>query len=292
MDANRTRSIKLLLLASILWSIAGFLIKAINLNPFAIGGLRSGIAALVIFLYLRKLNPKQRGPRSHWLSKSSLLGAFSYAANSLLFVIANKLTTSANAILLQFTAPIWVALFSPWILKEKVRKSDWTSIIIVMLGMTLFFIRDLQVGRILGNILAIISGVGMAAFAIFAKMEDVGEPAELVLMGNLINFLICLPFSIVAVPFITIEIVLLLFVLGVFQLGIPYILYTEAIKHVSSLEAILITVLEPLLNPVWVYFIAGESPGLLPIAGGLVVLTAILLRGLYQSKSSKKTFSL
>ncbi len=261
----------------------------IDLNPMAIAGYRSGIAALVILIYTKRFNP---GKRKTKLTKIKLLGALSYAANSLLFVLANKLTTSANAILLQFTAPIWVALFSLWFLKERVRRSDWAAIFTVMLGMTLFFVGDLKAGHIIGNVIAIVSGIGMAGFAILAKLETESEPVELVLIGNIINFVICFPFFFGSLPHITWESVLFLTILGVFQLGIPYILYTEAIKHVSSLEAILITILEPLLNPIWVYFIAGESPGFLAAIGGIIVIAAVLLRGIYQARVKNQVLNL
>ncbi len=289
MDRNRLKAVNFLVIASILWSIAGFLIKLIDLNAMAIAGFRSGIAAIIIFMYMKMIIP---GKWKTKLTKIKLLGACSYAANSLLFILANKLTTSANAILLQFTAPIWVALFCSWFLKEKVRKSDWAAIFAVMFGMLLFFIGDLKTGHIIGNIISIISGIGMAGFVILAKLETEDEPVELVLIGNIINFVICLPFCFGSLSYITADSVLLLIIFGVFQLGIPYILYTEAIKHVSSLEAILITVLEPLLNPVWVYIIADEPPGILAVIGGSIVILAVLIRGIYQTKVKNQALNL
>lgn len=281
MEKTRLKAINLLIATSLLWSIAGFIIKLINLNAMAISGARSGIAAIVILLYLKK--PKIK------LTKAKLLGSACYAANSLFFVLANKLTTSANTILLQFTAPIWVAIFSLVFLKEKVSKTDWIAIFTVFMGMTLFFLGDLQFGHVIGNIVAIISGAAMAGFVIIAKLEAKGKPVEMVLIGCVFNFTICSPFLIGTVGNIDWVTAGLLFVLGVFQLGIPYILYTKAIKYVSSLEAILITVLEPLLNPVWVFLIAGESPGYLALLGGLIVLSAVVLRGIFEEMKLKES---
>lgn len=163
----------------------------------AIAGARSGIATVVMFCYLRKPNVR--------IKKAMLFGSCSYATLLILFVTANKLTTSANAILLQFTAPIWVALFSRWFLKERIRKSDWAAIAAVMLG-------------------------------------------------------------------------------------ISYILYTTAIPHVSAIEAILIPILEPLLNPIWVFWIKNEVPGHYAFWGGTIVILSIITRGIYQTR--KDRFSL
>lgn len=276
---NRKKAIYYLLAASVLWSMGGLLIKLIDLNPMAIAGTRSGIAALLMMFYLKI--PKIK------LKRNKVLGACSYATLVILFVAANKLTTSANAILLQFTAPIWVALFGSWFLKEKVRPSDWTTIGVVMLGMTLFFVGDLQVGHMFGNILAIISGLVMAAMVIFLKLEDDGSPVEISYLGNILTFIVCIPFLFMAVP--TLQDLLFLGILGVFQLGLSYILYTTAVQHVSAIEAILITVIEPILNPVWVFWRTGEYPGVYAFFGGVIVLTAVILRSIYQARKEEIT---
>ncbi|HHT37717.1 MAG: DMT family transporter [Candidatus Wallacebacter cryptica] len=282
MNQQRLKAINQLVLASVLWSSAGVLIKSINLNTMALSSARAGIAVLVLFIYLR---------RRFTLTKYHLLGALTYAANSFLFVAANKLTTSANAILLQFTAPIWVALFAVWFLKERVRRSDWVSVAVVTIGMVLFFIGDLEVGHLFGNILAVISGIAMAGFVIVAKLDPDRDPAEYVLLGNLVNFLIGLPFLAGSAGGIDLNGGLLLLVLGIFQLGLPYILYTKAIPVVSSLEAILITILEPLLNPVWVAIVTGEKPGIWAVIGGLIVLSTVIIRGVYQAKNADRDSS-
>lgn len=273
---NRKKSIIYLIIASILWSIGGLFIKLVDWNPMAIAGARSGIAVIVMIFYIKK------PLRSISLGKIKLLGACTYASLLIFFVIANKLTTSANAILLQFTAPVWVALFSKWFLKKETKKSDWLSIIAVMFGMTLFFIGDLGSGNILGNFIAVLSGISMAGVVIFLKLQDKGSPVEMTLIGNVITFIIGFPFFFLSVP--DLKSVLALLILGVFQLGISYILYTIAVKYVSPIEAILIPILEPLLNPVWVFLITGESIGAYGLCGGTIVISAIIIRGLYQQK--------
>lgn len=269
---NRKKALFYLVITSVLWSIGGLFIKLVNWNPVAIAGARSGIAAVVMLLYLKK-------PIKN-LGKIKLLGGFSYASLVILFVTANKLTTSANAILLQFTAPVWVALFAKWFLNEKIHKFDWITIAIVMLGMTLFFVGDLNSGYIIGNFVAVLSGIAMAGVVIFLKLQNDGSPVEMTLVGNIITFIIGVPFFFLSIP--TWESILGLLILGIFQLGFSYILYAISIKYVSSIEAILIPVIEPLLNPLWVFLVTGESPGSYAFFGGMIVIISIVIRSLYQ----------
>ncbi|MBB6214475.1 drug/metabolite transporter (DMT)-like permease [Anaerosolibacter carboniphilus] len=274
MDKNRKKAIKYMIIASVLWSIGGLFIKLVDWHPMAIAGGRSGIAAVVMLCYLRKPNVRTK--------KLTLLGASAYAALLILFVTANKLTTSANAILLQFTAPIWVALFSRWFLKERVQKSDWAAIIAVMLGMVLFFIGDLRTGHMLGNLIAVLSGIAMASMIILLKLQNEGSPVEITLLGNIFTFVIGLPFFFSSIP--SWSSLFALLILGIFQLGISYILYTVAIPHVSAIEAILIPVIEPLLNPIWVFWFTRELPGHHALWGGMIVILAITIRSIYQAR--------
>ena len=278
MNMNRKKAVVFLIITAFLWSIGGLFIKLVDWNPIAIAGARSGIGAVIMLLYLKK------PLRSLKLGKIKLLGACSYASLLILFVTANKLTTSANAILLQFTAPIWVALFSGWFLKEKPAKSDWVTIIIVLFGMTLFFIGDLKNGNIAGNFVALLSGIAMAGVVIFLKLQEEGSPVEMSLIGNIFTLIIALPFFFLSVP--SLKSISGLLILGIFQLGIPYILYATAIKHVSVIEAILIPIIEPLLNPVWVFLFVGESPGSYTFMGGMIVIIAIITRGVYQQRKN------
>ncbi len=281
MDKNRKRSIIYLVTASILWSIGGLFIKLVNWNPIAIAGARSGISAMVMLCYL--------GKPAIGIKKSMLPGALSYALLVFLFVVANKLTTSANAILLQFTAPIWVALFSRWFLKDKIKMSDWITIAIVMVGMILFFSGELETGHMLGNILAVISGIAMASMIIFLKLQGEGSPVRVTLLGNIITFVFALPFFFLSVP--DFKSIIAILILGIFQLGISYILYTAAIPYVSAIEAILIPILEPLLNPIWVFWVTGEAPSSNALLGGIIVILAIVARGIYQARKDRTLLS-
>lgn len=276
MNMYRKKAILYLVITSILWSIGGLFIKLVDWNPLAIAGARSGIGAIVMLIYLRR--PIKT------LDRTTLLGACAYASLLILFVTANKLTTSANAILLQFTAPIWVALFSKWFLKEETLKSDWISIIVVMFGMTLFFIGDIKSGNIFGNFVAVLSGIAMAALIIILKLQKDDRRIETTVVGNIITFFIGFPFFFLSAP--SLSSISGLLILGVFQLGIPYILYVISIKHVSAVEAVLIPVIEPLLNPLWVFVFTGETPGGYTLLGGTIVIIAIITRGLYRQKKS------
>jgi len=227
-----------------------------------------------VLLYLKK-------PKITW-SKAQIGGAVSYTATVILFVAANKLTTAANAILLQFTAPIFVAILGLLILKEKIRSYDYIAILVVFGGMFLFFIDDVGGGSLLGNILAVVSGFFLACVTIALRFQKDGSPIETTLMGNWLTFIVSIPFIVKGLP--DIKSILAIIVLGVFQLGIAYIFYASAIKHLSAIEAILITVIEPLLNPIWVFLFAGEKPSLYAVLGGLVVIVAVTARSIIASK--------
>jgi len=185
--------------------------------------------------------------------------------------------------MLQFTAPIWVALLSHFILKIETSLNDWIIIIIVFLGILLFFMDQLDSGNLLGNILAVLSGICMAMMIISMKYIKV-EPIQITLFGNLLIFVLSLPFLFQS--HFSIRDLLYLIILGVFQLGISYILYTAAIKYVSALEGILIPILEPLLNPIWVLIFAGEKPGIYSLLGGIIILGTITFRTINLSKAS------
>ncbi|MCQ1530347.1 DMT family transporter [Lutispora saccharofermentans] len=275
---QRYKSIVFLVLASILWSTGGILIKLVDWNPVAIAGARSFISSIVVWLYLRK-------PTFTW-SKAQLGGAVAYASTVILFVAANKLTTAANAILLQFTAPIFVAILGVWILNEKIKWYDYLSIAAVAAGMLLFFIDNVGSGSMLGNLLAVISGFFLACVTIALRLQKDGSPVETTFIGNVLTFIVAIPFMIGKIP--DMQSILGIVLLGIFQLGFAYILYALAMKHLSALEAILITVLEPLLNPIWVFLFAGEKPSPYAILGGLIVIVSVTLRSIAVTKESAK----
>lgn len=275
---TRKKALLGLAIAATLWSTGGMFIKMIDLNPIAIAGIRSGIAAIVMLIYLKK-------PKIH-LNKINLFGALIYAALLLTFVGANKLTTAANAIFLQYTSPIWVIIFASLILKERIKKTDFVTIGAVFCGMILFFTGSFHGGSLLGNGIALCSGMLQAALIIMTKLQKEGSPIEISLLGNLLTFAISIPFLPHAMPDgSTIGALLLL---GVFQCGIPYIFYMNSVRKVSSLEAILIPVLEPLFNPVWVFLFAGEGISANTLLGGAIIISSILANELLPGLKARK----
>jgi len=237
----------------------------------AISGARSAIAALVIAVAFR------RNLKITW-SPLQLTGAFAYALTVTLFVIANKTTTAANAILLQYTAPVHVALLSAWLLNEIPSRRDWLTIVAVIAGMILFFFEKMSPGNMLGNLCALFTGFSFALFIVLLRKQRDASPAASIFLGNIFTAFAGLPFMFDSLP--SASGFLGLFFLGVFQLGLAYVLYTRAISHVTAMEAILITLIEPVLNPFWVFLLMGEIPAWTSLAGGLVIITAVTARQL------------
>ena len=273
---KRTQAVFLLLAAAALWSLAGVLIKWVSLPALAVAGFRSAIALPVLLLFF--------GRRAVNFSASQLIGGVCYAATVTLFVSATKLTTSGNAILLQYTAPLYVALLSGWLLHERVRWFDWAAIAAVLCGMSLFFIDQLSADGMTGNILAILSGIAFASLIIAMRRQKDASPAGSAILGNLLTALICLPWMVESLPGEADWIVLIL--LGVFQLGLSYICYAVAIKKVTAMEGILIPALEPILNPLWTLLFMGEWIGPWALLGGIVVILSITFRAVMDSLKS------
>lgn len=267
--AVHRRALLLLLLTAVLWSLGGVLIKWVNWNPVAIAGIRSLIgAALIGTAFHREL-------RFTW-TFNQIGGAVAYAGTVVLFVIANKLTTAANAILLQYTAPVYVALFSPWFLGEQADRRDWLTLLVMLGGMALFFMDELSFDGYLGNSIALVSGLCFAWLTLFLRRQKDSSSLPSLFLGNLLAGVIGLPFMFQSMPDLSSCVGLL--VMGVVQLGLPYILYALALRHVRAVEGILVPMIEPVLNPVWVFLIMGEQPSPWAIVGGAMILGAVLFR--------------
>jgi drug/metabolite transporter (DMT)-like permease len=263
----------MLLVTVVLWSMSGLFVKLSTLNPIGLAGGRSLVTALLLWLWIRN-------PRFSW-SRTQILAALCMMATFMMFITATTLTTAANAIFLQYTAPLWVALFSGWYLGEKTHSWDWWIMGVIVVGMALFFGERLSPQGLAGNILAIVSGFTMAWMTLLLR-KDHGNAGETILLGNIFTAVLGVPVllwqvSSGSVPMI--EWGYLLF-MGVFQLGIPFILYSMAIVRLGAVETILITTLEPILNPIWVFLVLGERPGGLALVGGLIVIGAVTVRSL------------
>jgi drug/metabolite transporter (DMT)-like permease len=261
----------MLVIASVFWSIGGVLIKYIAWSPLAVASGRGLIAALFLALACQPL-------RFTW-SPVQLAAAVAYGACTITFVTATKLTTAANAILLQYTAPIYIALFGAWLLKEKATRVDWITIVVALGGMTLFFADEVELSNVLGNTVAIISGVFFAAMTILLRKQKGGSPTESLILGNVLAGLVGLPWLLTAPPQPIAGWGALL-ALGTLQLGVSYLFYAKAIRHVTAMEAVLIPVVEPILNPIWAALVLHEKPGPWALLGGAIVLSAVTFRAL------------
>lgn len=263
-------AVVLLVITSLLWSLGGVLIKSVDWHPMAKAGVRSAIAAMVIFAWMRR-------PALSW-SRNQIYGAAAYVVTVSFFVISTDLTTAANAVFLQYTAPAYVALLGWRMLGERTQRKDWACIGLAVFGVALLCRDGLAANSFPGVLAGMVSGFGMALMVVFLRREKEGSPEATLLLGNIATAVIGLPFGLGKMP--SAGEWGILGVLGVFQLGLPYILYALAIRRVSALEAILIPLLEPVLNPLWVFLFRGEMPGGWSLAGAALVLGAVLVRGL------------
>ena len=275
---SRKQAVIALLLAIVLTSSSGLLIKLSTWDALALNGARSLIAAAVIWIYLKK-------PNFTW-SKAQMGGAIVYALMLITFVLATRWTTAANAIFLQFTAPLWVALFSIWLLNERPRRNDWVTMAVVGVGMLLFFGGELSQTSFRGNLLAILSGVCLALFLIALRMQKDGSPAETIVLGNLLAGLIGLPFIILGDQPLNVREAGIILFMGVLQLGLPFIVLSLVIKQLNAVETILIQTLEPVLNPIWVFIIINERPTPSALIGAAIVATAVTVNALNDARQS------
>ncbi|MHC1752776.1 DMT family transporter [Humidesulfovibrio sp.] len=277
--SERARASLLLAATALIWSSGGLAIKLADLHPMALTGARSALSALTLALIFRGRLSIGLGA----LTPARACAAASYALLLITNVAATKLTTAANAILLAYTAPVYVALLAPRLLGEKTRPADWLFIGTVLAGMVLFFVDRLSPQGLLGNLVAVGSGLCYAAFTLSMRAQKDASPVESVLLGHAITALVGLPFLAYGLPDAAGWLGLLY--LGVLQQGVSLALYVWCIKRLGALEAILIMTLEPILNPVWVALGVGELPGLWACAGGLVVLCAVTLRGVLHARA-------
>ncbi|MDB4473931.1 EamA family transporter [Opitutaceae bacterium] len=277
--AQHRQAVGLLVFAALLWSIGGLLIKYIDWPPLAVAGGRGIFAAVFLIITNRNLN-------FTW-SRPQLMGAFFYAGCTVCFCVATKLTTAANAILLQYGAPVWIALFGSLFLAEKARRSDWITIFVALAGMILFLADGLSAGNVLGDIFGVLSGIFFAGMIIALRAQKDGSPVESIILGNLLAFAIGLP-SMVSGGNLSGSGWGALAILGCVQLGVSYHVYSRAIKHVTALQAVLIPVIEPLLNPIWVLIVMGERPSPVALVGGVIVLGAITTRSIISIRDSNR----
>ena len=263
-----------MLAASICWSFGGLCIKFIPWGAMSIVGLRAALAAVVFAIWRRSVSVS--------LTKNSLLSALCLSLTTILFVFANKLTTAAAAILLQFSAPIFIILMQLLFYRIKPKRAEIIAAAVTIAGMLLFFADRIEVGNMLGNLLAIASGVSFAGVFVCNKRPDVDTEKSLFL-GFLINAVIGLPFVFFEATADPVAWVAVLF-LGIVQVGLAYVFFSVGIKKTTALLACLITAMEPVLNPVWVAIATGEKPGPFALAGGAVIVVTVVIYNIWLEK--------
>jgi drug/metabolite transporter (DMT)-like permease len=283
-DAGRSRKLGqgAVFLCAVLWSTSGLCIKLVNWNPVIIAGARSFFAALFLFA-LRALRRKRavtrRSPDP--VSRSALFftlsGGVTYAFTMITFVVANKHTASANAILLQYTAPVWAAILGWIIAREKPHWEQWAALVLVFCGMLLFFKDSLGGGAFLGDTLAIISGISFGLHSVLLRMIKRGDTADAMLIAHITAFLFSVPFFFLYPVTLSPGSVGAILFMGIIQIGLASALFAYGIRRVSAVEAMLTAMIEPVLNPVWVLAVTGEKPALTALIGGAVIISAVIL---------------
>jgi len=283
---NLNKSVGILAMAAtaFLWSIAGLFIKVIDWNPIAIAGSRSLIASMLIIIYLKH-------PKIH-LSFPQIAAAIANAATMLLFVSANKTTTAANAIILQYFAPVSTVFIGAILLKERARVEHVVALPLVAAGMIFMFFDELGGGKLLGNVLAFMSAITFSFYFVFMRMQKDGSPLESILLSHWLTAGICIALSFfLPLPQVTAKSLVAIAVLGVVQIGLSAILFSIAIKRVSAVQANLIAVIEPVFNPLWVFFAIGETPGTNALIGGGVIIVAVTVTSIISARRSEEVVS-
>jgi drug/metabolite transporter (DMT)-like permease len=287
MESSPLRNRLLLMAAAVLFSTGGAAIKAASFTGWQVASFRSAVAAAALLLVVPEA-------RRGWRWRIAPVGA-AYAATLILFVLATRLTTAANAIFLQSTAPLYLLLLGPWLLREPIRRSDIVYILAIAAGMSLFALGAERAVATApnphaGNVRALASGLTWALTLAGLRWLSRGKAGSAgmaaVTAGNIMAFLAALPMALPVASASPSGVAVILY-LGVFQIGLAYWCLTRAVRHVTAFEATTMLLLEPVLNPVWAWLIHGERPGAWPLAGGAVILSATLMNTWRQSRPAR-----
>lgn len=280
--AHNASPLFLVLAAALLWSTGGLFIKWTQLSAFELTFGRSLLAALVVAFFTRR-----EGFR---LNAMTILTSLLYAGLLLLFVVATKLTTAANAIFLQYTAPIYVLLLEPLFYKEKFRRADLITVVVCIFGMSLFFIGKLRPQDVSGNLAALASGLCFAFYILLLRhpQSQRVNRASSVIYGNLLLVILTAPVGIAALEHMTMKDTGSVLYLGVFQIGVAYTLFTLGMaRGVRSLDAAIVGYIEPVLNPLWVFIFLGERPTNWALVGGAIIIAAVVSHTVWGARKAK-----
>lgn len=268
--------------AALLWSTGGLFIKWTTLSAYQLSFWRSLMAVITVAIFTRR--------EGFGINGITVVTSILYAALLLLFVVATKLTTAANAIFLQYTAPIYVLVLEPLFYKEKFRRSDLVTVVACIAGMTLFFVGKLRPQDVSGNLTALASGLCFAFYILLLRHSHSQRVnrASSVIYGNLLLVIFLAPAGLAAIPIMTVPDVVAVSYLGVIQIGIAYTLFTLGMaRGVRSLDAGIVGYIEPVLNPVWVFLFLGERPSKWAIVGGAIIISAVLSHTIWGARNAK-----
>lgn len=269
--SEHNKGILAVFLTAILWSSGGLFIKLISLNAMQLSFFRCLIAAIVFALIFRKKLLVVNG--------FTFINAAFYATVLSTFVIATKTTTAANAIFLQSTAPIYVLIFEPIINKTKQERINVITIAVCFIGMIFFFLGEISPGHLEGNLIALLSGIMFAAFFLGMRKNGKEFQQSSIFYGNILVSIICIPFLFDMKPLSFDDIWMVTF-LGVFQIAFAYALFSYGLKRILAVEASIISMFEPVLNPVWVLIGYGEMPSFFAAIGGGIIIVAVFVKTL------------
>jgi len=280
---NNRRPLLFVLAAALLWSTGGLFIKWTSLSGLELSCFRSFFALLTVAFFTRR--------EGFGVNGITAAAAILYAVLVILFVMATKETTAANAIFLQYTAPVYLLLLEPVVYKEKFRGRDLATVLVCVGGMALFFVGQLRPQDVTGNLMALASGLCFALYFLLLRHPKARavNRASSVIYGNLLVVLVALPWGLAALPRVGSHDLLSVVYLGVVQLGISYTLFTVGMaRGVRSLDAGIICYIEPVLNPVWVFLVLGERPSRWALLGGAIIITAVIIHMLVDARFKRR----
>lgn len=271
----------LMVLIAVMWSTGGIFIKLISWNALTIACIRGLIAGCVMFAYAKWKGFTPKFNKYTWIISVSMMGCMT------VFIIANKLTTAANAIVIQYLLPVWVLIIGAVFYKQKVKRADVIAVVICIAGIALFFFDQLSPGNMIGNCLAIISGICMAImFTGNSQCNDSDVQLTGLVMGHVLTFIVGLSGFFIEPFHTTMPEIGYILALGILQIGVPYILFSYVSTKISTLACSLIGMLEPLLNPVWVAIFYGEVPGFYALIGGIIIIVTTSVWCVIQSRQT------
>lgn len=287
MADRKTSPLLFVVAAAVLWSTGGLFIKWTSISGLELSFGRSLLAAITVAIFTR-----HEGFR---LNRVTALAAVLYAALLFLFVLATKETTAANAIFLQYTAPVYLLILEPLFYKEKFRRRDLIVILLCVAGMSLFFVGKLRPQDVTGNLLALASGLCFACYFLLLRHPKarVVNRASSVIYGNLLLVLVAAPAGLKVLPHLSLHDGLSMVYLGVVQIGLAYTLFTVAMaRGARSLDAGIVGYVEPVLNPIWVFLVIGERPGQWALVGGTIIVLAVVGHLLLEAKRGRRVADL